>query len=179
MQALNLFVATLAIFQTPTEAPKYPEIVTKKNLYAENDFRGKPAPKFVVEEWLAGQPKSMKDKVILVDFWATWCGPCRALIPKLNEWSAKFKDDMVIVGLSDEPKETITNFMGKTEMKYGVAIDTKEVMSKALGIQGIPHVMVISADGIVRWQGFPGASEDPLTADKITQIIAASKAKVK
>jgi predicted regulator of Ras-like GTPase activity (Roadblock/LC7/MglB family) len=69
--------------------------------------------------------------------------------------------------------------MGKTEMKYGVAIDTKEVMSKALGIQGIPHVMVISADGIVRWQGFPGASEDPLTADKITQIIAASKAKVK
>lgn len=175
-----LLVATLINQAAPApEAPKYPPYVTAKTLYAQNDLRGKAAPKFEVESWLTAAPKTMKDKVILVDFWATWCGPCRQLIPEMNEWKTKFKDDLVIVGVSDEPTATLTKFMKDTKMDYFVATDPQKRMSKVLGVQGIPHVMVISADGIVRWQGFPPMAEDKLDEAKLAQIIAASKAKVK
>jgi len=158
------------------ETADYPPIVTAKTLYAKNDFRGKQAPKFVVEQWLNQANPNMKGKVLVVDFWATWCGPCRALIPEVNDWAAKFKKDVVFVGVSDEAEKTVSVFMEKTKMNYSVAIDTQKRMSKELGVQGIPHVMIVTPDGIVRWQGFPGSSEDPLTAEKIQQIVDASKA---
>ena len=86
---------------------------------------------------------------------------------------------MVFVGVSDEPAETVKKFMTDTPMNYSVAVDPQKRMSKVLGVQGIPHVMIVSADGVVRWQGFPGSTEDPLTAEKIQQIVEASKAGVK
>ncbi len=111
-----------------------------------------------------------------MDFWATLCGPCCKLIPELNEWAKKYEKDLQIVGLSDEAPETVQEFMKKNPMNYGVAIDTQKQASNALGIQGIPHVMVISKDGTVRWQGFPGLPEDKLDEAKLVQMIEANKA---
>jgi thiol-disulfide isomerase/thioredoxin len=174
MKAKHIFTAALATLTLAAFA-EWPAIVTNKTLYAKNDLRGKKAPDFVVENWLTGKAPNLKGKVLLIDFWATWCGPCRALIPELNEFQAKFKNDLVVVGVSDEKPETVSEFMKKTEMKYDVAIDTQKRMSKVVGVQGIPHVLVISPDGIVRWQGFSGSKEDPLTEEKIAAIIAESK----
>src|SRR5689334_15106455 len=50
----------------------YPD-APKKNLYADNDLRGKPAPEFKVEKWINGNEPNRKDKTVLIDFWATWC----------------------------------------------------------------------------------------------------------
>lgn len=152
----------------------YPKAV-KKELYAKNDLRGKKAPGLKVEKWLSGAAPNIKGKVVVYDFWATWCGPCRELIPEMNQWAAKFKADVVFIGISDESAATVQTFMKSSPMKYNVAIDSKGTMSEALGIQGIPHVMVVTPDGIVRWQGFPGSSEDPLTTKVLQQIVAASK----
>ena len=153
----------------------YPPIVKEKKLYAANDLRGKKAPEFVVDKWLHQPNPNLKGKVLVVDFWATWCGPCRKLIPEMNEWAKKLSKDAVFVGLSDEPAATVEKFMKTSPMNYSVAIDSQKRMSKALGVQGIPHVMVVTPDGIVRWQGFPGSAEDPLTLEKLEQVIAASK----
>lgn len=153
----------------------WPKIITEKRLYAANDFRGKKAPAFAVETWLTDEPQRA-GKVMLVDYWATWCGPCVRLIPEMNEFHEKFSDDLVIIGLSDEKQETVTDFMGNHEVHYAMAIDTQGRMKKALGVQGIPHVMIVDSTGIVRWQGFPGSAEDPLTAKVIQQIIDADKA---
>ncbi|MBS1724855.1 MAG: TlpA family protein disulfide reductase [Armatimonadetes bacterium] len=169
-----------ALFATSAlalEDATYPKIVTAKTLYAKNDLRGKKAPAFVVEKWLNGDAPSMKGKVLFVDFWATWCGPCRALIPEVNEWNKKYGKDVVFVGVSDEDAATVSKFMKDTPMDYHVAVDTQKRMSKELGVQGIPHVMIVSPDGIVRWQGFPGSEEDTLTDKVLEQVIAASKAK--
>ncbi len=144
--------------------------ILKKNLYAK-DFRGEKAPKFIVEEWLSKEPKR-QGKILMIDFWATWCGPCRKLIPEVNKFQDEFRDDLVAVGLSSEKDpQVVKDFMAKTEFDYPIAVDPQGRMSKQIQIQGIPHVMIIDTKGIVRWQGFPGDETDPLTADVIKQII--------
>ena len=158
----------------PTEG--YPPIVTEKDLYAENDFRGKKSPKLDFGQVLSDKKIDTKGKIVLVDYWATWCGPCRALIPELNEFTEKFKDDLVIVGLSDEEPATVQKFMKETKMNYHVTTDPKASMKSKLGVIGIPHVMVVTPDGIVRWQGWPQDPKDKLTEGKIQQIIDAWKA---
>jgi thiol-disulfide isomerase/thioredoxin len=176
----HLVLATLIGLTTLTVARQdadFPAYVKEKTLYAKNDFRGKKAPEFYVQQWLNRTGVDTKGKVVLIDFWATWCGPCRALIPELNEFNKKFGDKLVVIGVSDEPAETVQKFMKDTPMDYAVAIDTSKKMSKEIGVQGIPHCIVMSPDGIVRWQGFPGSDEDKLTAQVIKQIIVASKVK--
>jgi len=152
----------------------YPKYVSK-NLYADNDFRGKKAPKLVVETWLTGKGPETDGKVVLIDFWATWCPSCRDLIPELGAWQKKFGKDLVVIGVSDEDKNTLVKFMKQTEMSYNVGTDTKETTEKVLGVKGIPQVLVITPDHIVRWQGYPGDDSDPLTEKVLSQIIETSK----
>jgi thiol-disulfide isomerase/thioredoxin len=156
------------------EAPKWPG-APKKELYAQHDLRGKSAPAFKVQEWLTKEP-DRKDRVVLIDFWATWCGPCRRLIPELNAWQKQFKNDLVVIGVSDEPKTKVVPFMSKNTVEYAMAIDQFKTMKNAIGISGIPHVLVVSSDGIVRWQGFPQSDEEELTTALLEQIIKADKA---
>jgi|GEM_PF-972497 len=161
---------------TPTNAKdeaKYPD-TPKKNVNAQRDFRGKKAPTFTVEKWLNREP-TRANKTVLIDFWATWCPPCRALVPELVAWHDKYKDDLVIIGVSNETPGEVAKFILDYKVNYAMAIDTKKKMSRNVGVGGIPHVLVVSSDGIVRWQGFP-MGEDPLTEDKLVQIIKADKA---
>jgi thiol-disulfide isomerase/thioredoxin len=160
---------------TPTvAADSYPPIVTDKKLYAKNDIRGQTAPQLEVQKWLSGAAPDTDNKVVLIDFWSTWCPPCRELIPELNGYQKKFAKDLVVIGISDEEADTIKEFMKSHKMDYNVAIDGDNKMYSKIGISGIPHVIIISPDHIVRWQGFPQTEEDPLTEEKIAQIIKTS-----
>jgi cytochrome c biogenesis protein CcmG, thiol:disulfide interchange protein DsbE len=160
----------LALLLVAAGTAEYPKSVEKK-LYAD-DVRGKKAPEFFVEKWLTAEP-DRKGKVVLIDFWATWCPPCRATIPELNKFQKAFKDDLVVIGVSDETVDKVSEFMKGTEMSYGVAIDASKKMSDAIKVAGIPHVLIISTDGIVRWQGFPLSDEEPLTDAIVKQVIDA------
>jgi len=115
--------------------------------------RGSAPPPFQVEKWITAQPAT-DGKFVLIDFWATWCGPCRESIPELNNLQAKFGDRLTVIGVSNEPEETIRK-MSSPKIEYAVAMDTQARMARALKIQAIPHCILIDPSGTVRYEGNP------------------------
>ncbi|MEI9864521.1 MAG: TlpA disulfide reductase family protein [Limisphaerales bacterium] len=122
-------------------------------LYAAS-VRGQAPPPFAVEKWLTPAP-DIKGKFTLIDYWATWCGPCRRSIPELNALAIKYKSQLVVIGISDETEAAVRK-MTDPQIIYAVAIDPQARMMKALAIQGIPHCILIDPHGIVRYEGMPG-----------------------
>lgn len=99
---------------------------------------------------------SPSGKPLLLEFWATWCGPCRVSIPHLNEVYSKYKDKgLVVVGVSDEKPAVIRAFMEKVPMTYSVATDESGTLLEKLGIRGIPTAFLVSKDGTILWEGHP------------------------
>jgi thiol-disulfide isomerase/thioredoxin len=118
---------------------------------------------------------------VAIDFWATWCGPCRAAIPHVNELTEKYGQDILFVGISDEKEAEFTAGMKKQKLKagdfkYPLAIDPAATLKeKFFGIRGIPHMAIFSADGIVRWQGHPMSLQE----EDIDKLVAANRANTK
>ena len=140
----------------------------EKQIWAKS-YLNKKSPEFVIEKWLSKKPNTT-GKFILIDFWATWCGPCKKAIPELNNYQKEFKDNLVVIGISDESKSTVKK-MKSPSMNYYSAIDTEERMKKRYKVEGIPHCVLIDPNGIVRWEGFPGLKGFELTSQIIENII--------
>ena len=125
---------------------------------------GDPAAPLVISEWTKGQPVDLAvakgKQVVVVEFWATWCPPCRASIPHLTELQKKFKD-VRFVGVSDEDATVVKKFVAKMgeKMDYAVAVDKERKTSagymEAYGIGGIPHAFIVDLHGQVVWNGHP------------------------
>jgi len=99
--------------------------------------------------------------VYIVEFWATWCGPCKYSIPHLTKLQEKYGDDgLIVIGISDESKETVRPYiehMGDV-MAYTVAVDrrgTKSSYMNGFGETGIPRAYVVDVNGRVIWYGNP------------------------
>ncbi len=144
----------------------------KKQMWARSVLNQK-GPELVVEKWLSEKPDTA-GKFVLVDFWATWCGPCRKGIPELNAVAEKFKNQLVVIGISDEPEETV-RAMQQPRIAYFSAIDQQARMKKALEVKGIPHAILVDPQGIVRWEGFPLLEGHELTEEVIEGIIRGGK----
>ena len=134
---------------------------------------GDEAPPLKLGEWLKGKPidRFEKGKIYVVEFWATWCGPCRAAIPRLSKLARKYKNKAVFIGIdvyedqlplayrkSISQIQAFVDSMGRG-MKYKVAVGDSNFMEttwlKASGEQGIPTGFVINAEGRVAWMGHP------------------------
>ena len=141
---------------------------TAKQMWAKS-FLGKKAPALIVEKWISKQP-NLKGKYVLIDFWATWCPPCREAVTELNRIHQKFGKKLVVIGLSEENEKTV-RAMSNPSLKYFSAIDSKGRTKKQVGVTGIPHVMIIDPKGIVRWEGFPLLEGYKLDEKVVAQIL--------
>jgi thiol-disulfide isomerase/thioredoxin len=112
-----------------------------------------PAPDFKLKE-LAGKEltlEAFRGKVILLNFWATWCGPCRAEIPELVALQNRYKDRLQIVGLvvDDDDEKEIRKVIESEGINYPVALADTETRFAYGGIAALPTVFVINAEGRV------------------------------
>lgn len=130
---------------------------------APEEWVGKQLPALTVE-YFKGNAEA--GKPMIVEFWATWCGPCRKGIPHLNEIYAKNKDKgLVIIGVSDEEKEVVEKFTKTVPMDYTVALDKEGKWSAQFGITGIPHAFLVDKTGKIIWAGHPMAIKDEAIAN--------------
>lgn len=120
------------------------------------DMQGKELPGGGLgkEKYLTAKP-DLDGKVTVIDFWATWCGPCVAAMPELDKLQKDNMDDVVVLGLSSEAESKVTSFLKSKKHIYSQALDQNGRLNNAMGVQGIPHVVVMSSDGVIRWQGHP------------------------
>lgn len=140
----------------------------EKKLWAKSIINEK-APELIVEKWLSDKPET-EGKFVLIDFWATWCGPCRKAIPDLNTYQEEFKDKLIVIGISDETAGKVKRFK-KPKIEYYNAIDTKKRLYNSLEVKGIPHCILIDPNGIVRWEGYPLLKGHELTSEIIKDMI--------
>jgi thiol-disulfide isomerase/thioredoxin len=114
----------------------------------------KPAKDFTLPS-LSGKPvqlSSFRGKVVLLNFWATWCGPCKAEIPAFVELQQQYKSDLVVVGLSvDDPADKAKAFADQYKVNYPIVLGLgHDDIQDAYGpIYGIPASFLISRDGKV------------------------------
>ncbi len=133
---------------------------------------GDKAPPISVS-WIRGGPYDLQEgkgkNVFVLDFWATWCGPCRMSMPHLSELQKKYKDKglvVIAVAMSDEPASLVKSFIERMGDKadFAVALDkannTARSYMAALGVNGIPYSCVIDKDGLLAWHGSPLAGLD-------------------
>ncbi|MBX3190877.1 MAG: redoxin domain-containing protein [Labilithrix sp.] len=141
------------------------------------DLVGAPAPAWQNVTPLAGAPASMaslKGRVVLVDFWASWCGPCRMLAPRLSALKDKLgAQGLSVVGITTDEAEKAAVFAEKHQMRYGIVVDKDGDTSRTYGITGLPTMLLVDKKGVVRdvFVGFDPSGEAKLEA-QVRQLLA-------
>jgi thiol-disulfide isomerase/thioredoxin len=138
---------------------------------------GDPAGPLEVDEWIKGGPVDLADgkgeKIYVVEFWATWCPPCRTSIPHLTKLQKTYRDkNVVVVGISSSDRDlnSVKSFVENQgdAMDYVVAYEdrsdaaTSQAYMGGYGQNGIPTAFIVDKKGQVVWVGHPMAMDTPL-----------------
>ena len=138
-----------------------------------------------MNEWIDLQPTKLADlrgKVVLLDFWATWCAPCRVTLPRLQKWHDSYKDKgLVILGLTTfyghaegkpltRPQELdyLREFKKKFALHYGFAVSDADDNDRNYAVSSIPTTFLIDRRGVVR---FISVGSSDMEAAALTRMI--------
>lgn len=121
---------------------------------------GSQAPEVGAREWLNARGPTtlaeLRGKVVVVEFWATWCGPCRQSIPYINALAEKWADKgLTVLSLTREGRSTVERFFRRQKLKVNYTIGCGSDSLSAYGVRGIPRAFLIDPKGAVVWAGHP------------------------
>ncbi len=129
---------------------------------------GLPAPdiSFTDLEGKTIELKDLRGKVVFIDFWATWCGPCRMEMPHIEKLFQEFKGNngLAFLGASNEEKNTVTGFLKKNDYNFPIVLVNAEDARGKFKVTSIPAGFVIDAEGIIRAHMIGTQSEEQLRA---------------
>ena len=127
--------------------------------------KGSPAPDFTLKKIDGGelQLSSLRGKAVIVDFWDTWCPPCRKAMPHLQELSVTYSDDLVVVGvaLGREGEAKVRSFVQNHGITFEMVMfnNDQKLIHSFGGIQSIPTTFLIDSEGIIREKWVGGLSK--------------------
>jgi thiol-disulfide isomerase/thioredoxin len=133
-------------------AEKTATVAVSKPAVDTSQLRDAPVWELYALDGTAVRSADLMGKVVLVDFWATWCGPCRRSIPHLKTLHAQYKDKgLQVVGVSVDQAgpRVVIPFVEKFGINYPVVMGTQKVVQDFGGVRGIPTAFIISQDGKV------------------------------
>ena len=142
---------------------------------------GSNAPGLDIETWVKGKETTIESgKVYVVEFWATWCGPCRKSIPHLTKLQKEYEDEgLVIIGVStDQETQKVEPFVKgqRDQMNYTVAIDrsggTQRAWMQAANKSGIPCAFIVDRKGKVAWIGNPHPQANEGFEETLKQVMS-------
>jgi peroxiredoxin len=126
-------------------------------------------------------PRELKGKVVLVDFWASWCAPCKQSFPALNDLLSKYGSrGLVIVGISvDESKAAMDQFIAGTPAKFPILHDAKQKLVQDVNVEAMPTSFIVDSEGKVRFihNGFHGQKTRDQYAREIEGLLPKTTAK--
>jgi thiol-disulfide isomerase/thioredoxin len=133
------------------------------------------APDFSLPKLDGGslQLSSYRGRVVLLDFWATWCIPCREEIPHLVELQNKYRDqglDIIGVSMDDSP-DPVREFYQRFHMNYPVVMGTAEIGERYGGVLGLPIAFVVARDGRI-YKKHIGATDVSVLEHDVTELLA-------
>jgi len=141
--------ALASLFTLPANFREVAEFTPWNAAKIQQQFAGKPAPAFVVKglDGKAISLASFKGKIVLLDFWATWCPPCRADAPALEKLHQQHQD-LAIIGISvSEERATVEKFLREYPRGYPVALTTENELSRPYQAGPLPLYLVIDREG--------------------------------
>jgi len=114
---------------------------------------GHPAPTFKLPD-LGGREISLdqyKGKVVILDFWATWCGPCRMTMPMLERLQKEYASTMVLLAINlQEPKDVVRDYVLRQGINSQVLLDERGSVGEIYGTDAIPMQVLLDKQGIIR-----------------------------
>ncbi|MBT2655969.1 redoxin domain-containing protein [Bacillus sp. ISL-18] len=143
---------TVAIVQAMDKKTDAPETATEASAAKEGLSIGAAAPDFELKTLTGDNVKlsDLKGKKVMLNFWATWCPPCKAEMPEMEQFSKQLNKDTVILAVNIDPQLDVQGFVNENKITFPILLDAEDKVNEAYQILSIPTTYFINSKGIIQ-----------------------------